>query len=113
MFNFMQSPISHNLRDPHSKALEPDRLSPPLAITTQPLWARSFTLSSKTSLDTAERVKSISKSKGEEAPLWNLWIHRDVGFGIWICEDQVAFMMMLQMMLAAWSPRSAALLRCL
>ena len=36
MFNFIQSPISHNLRDPHSKALEPDRLSPPLAITTQP-----------------------------------------------------------------------------
>jgi hypothetical protein len=33
--------------------------------------------------------------------------------GFWICEDQVAFMMMLQMMLAAWSPRSAALLRCL
>jgi hypothetical protein len=38
-FNFIQSPISHNLKDPHSKALEPDRLSPPLAITTQPLWA--------------------------------------------------------------------------
>jgi hypothetical protein len=33
--------------------------------------------------------------------------------GFWICEDQVPFMMMLQMMLAAWSPRSAALLRCL
>jgi len=35
-FNSIQSPISHNLKDPHSKSLEPDRLSPPLAITTQP-----------------------------------------------------------------------------
>jgi hypothetical protein len=27
--------ISHNLKDPHSKALEPDCLSPLLAVTTQ------------------------------------------------------------------------------
>jgi len=33
----MQSAISHNLKDPHSKALEPDCLSPPLAIMTQSL----------------------------------------------------------------------------
>jgi hypothetical protein len=37
MLNFIQSPISLNLRDTHSKALEPERLSPPLAITTQAL----------------------------------------------------------------------------
>ena len=34
-FYFVQSAISHNLKDPHSKALEPDCLSPPLAIMTQ------------------------------------------------------------------------------
>src|SRR4030042_5539376 len=27
-FNFIQMTISHNLKDPHSKALEPDCLSP-------------------------------------------------------------------------------------
>jgi len=27
-FDFIQATISHNLKDPHSKALEPDRLSP-------------------------------------------------------------------------------------
>ena len=36
-FDFIQSAISHNLKDPHSKALEPDCLSPPLAIMTQSL----------------------------------------------------------------------------
>ena len=35
-FDFMQATISHNLKDPHSKALEPDCLSHRLAITTQP-----------------------------------------------------------------------------
>jgi hypothetical protein len=34
----IQSAISHNLKDPHSKALEPDCLFPPLAIMTQPCW---------------------------------------------------------------------------
>jgi hypothetical protein len=34
-FNFIQSPFSHHLKDPHSKALEPDCLSPPVAIMTQ------------------------------------------------------------------------------
>jgi len=35
-FNFIQETIFHNLKDPHSKALEPDCLSPPLfAIATQ------------------------------------------------------------------------------
>jgi hypothetical protein len=34
-FYFVESAISHNPRDPHSKALEPDCLSPPLAIMTQ------------------------------------------------------------------------------
>ena len=34
-FDFIQSAISHNLEDPHSKALGPDCLSPPLAIMTQ------------------------------------------------------------------------------
>jgi hypothetical protein len=34
-FDFIQAAISHNPKDPHSKALEPDCLSPPLAITTQ------------------------------------------------------------------------------
>ena len=34
-FDFMQATISHNLKDPHSKALEPDCLSHRLAITTQ------------------------------------------------------------------------------
>jgi hypothetical protein len=36
-FDSIQSMISHNLKDPHSKALEPDCLSPPLAIMTQSL----------------------------------------------------------------------------
>jgi hypothetical protein len=27
-FDFMQATISHHLKDPHSKALEPDCLSP-------------------------------------------------------------------------------------
>jgi hypothetical protein len=36
-FDFIKSPISHNLKDPHSKALEPDCLCPPLAIMTQSL----------------------------------------------------------------------------
>jgi len=34
-FDFIQETISHNLKDPHSKALEPDCVSPLLAITTQ------------------------------------------------------------------------------
>jgi hypothetical protein len=38
-FDFMEAPISHQLKDPHSKALEPDCLSPPLAIMTQSQWA--------------------------------------------------------------------------
>jgi hypothetical protein len=33
----MKATISHNLKDPHSKALEPDCLPPRLAIATQPL----------------------------------------------------------------------------
>ncbi len=33
-FDFMQSVISHHLKDPHSKALEPDCLSPRLAVMT-------------------------------------------------------------------------------
>jgi hypothetical protein len=45
-FDFIQSVISHHLKDPHSKALEPDYLSPPLAIMTQSLGGegRSFNL---------------------------------------------------------------------
>jgi hypothetical protein len=39
-FDFMQSAISHNLKDPHSKALEPDYLSPRLGIMTQSLEER-------------------------------------------------------------------------
>jgi peptide/nickel transport system substrate-binding protein len=35
-FDFIQATISHNLKDPHSKALEFDCLSPRLAIVTQP-----------------------------------------------------------------------------
>ena len=34
-FDFIQSAISHHLKDPHSKALEPDCLFPLLAIMTQ------------------------------------------------------------------------------
>ena len=36
-FDFIQAVISHNLKDPHSKALEPDCLSPLHSITTQSL----------------------------------------------------------------------------
>jgi len=36
-FDFIQMTISHNLKDPHPKALEPDCLSPFLAIATQSL----------------------------------------------------------------------------
>jgi len=35
--DFVQMTISHNLKDPHPKALEPDCLSPFLAIATQSL----------------------------------------------------------------------------
>jgi hypothetical protein len=34
-FDFIQMTISHNLKDPHPEALEPDCLSPFLAIATQ------------------------------------------------------------------------------
>ncbi len=34
-FDLIRSAISQNLKDPHSKALEPDCLFPPLAIMTQ------------------------------------------------------------------------------
>jgi len=43
-FDFIQSGISHNLKDPHSKALEPDCLSLPLAIMTQFLDGGGFAL---------------------------------------------------------------------
>jgi len=36
-FDLIQATMSHNLKEPHSKALEPDRLSPRLAIAAQPL----------------------------------------------------------------------------
>ncbi len=36
-FIFIQAAISHNLKDPHSKALEPDGLSPLLPLATQSL----------------------------------------------------------------------------
>jgi hypothetical protein len=36
-FGIIQTMIPHNVKDPHSKALEPDCLSPRIAITTQPL----------------------------------------------------------------------------
>jgi hypothetical protein len=34
-FDFIQVTISHNLKDPHSKVLEPDCLSPLLTVMTQ------------------------------------------------------------------------------
>jgi hypothetical protein len=37
IFDFIQATISHNLKDPHSNALELDCLSPRLAIATHPL----------------------------------------------------------------------------
>jgi hypothetical protein len=36
-FDFIQTTISHNLKDPHSKALESDCLFPLLAVATQSL----------------------------------------------------------------------------
>jgi len=36
-FDFIQATISHHLKDPHSKALEPDCLSPRVPITTRSL----------------------------------------------------------------------------
>ena len=75
MVNFIQSPISHNLRDPHSKALEPDRLSPPLAITTQSLWARSFTVSLTCSTVRSPVFRLRSKgprTKGRDLPVKRL-----------------------------------------
>ena len=41
-FDFIQVTISHNLKDPHPKALEPDCLSPFIAITTQSQRAGSL-----------------------------------------------------------------------
>lgn len=39
MFDFVQAGIScHLIKDPHSKTLEPDCLSPPPPIMTQPQW---------------------------------------------------------------------------
>jgi hypothetical protein len=35
MFDFIQVTVSHNLKDPRSKALEPDCLSTLLSVTTQ------------------------------------------------------------------------------
>jgi|GEM_PF-3984330 len=41
--DFIHATISHNIKDPHSKALEPDCLSPLLAIATQsPREGREF-----------------------------------------------------------------------
>ncbi len=39
-FDFIQVTISHNLKDPHPKALEPDCFSPLLMVTTQFLKGR-------------------------------------------------------------------------
>ena len=36
-FDFIEAMIFHSLKDPHSKGLEPDCLSPQRAMTTQPL----------------------------------------------------------------------------
>ncbi len=41
-FDFAQETISHTLKDPHSKALEPDCLSPGPAITTQSLGGEGW-----------------------------------------------------------------------
>ena len=37
-FNFIQATILHSVKDPHSKALELDYLSPRISITTQSRW---------------------------------------------------------------------------
>jgi hypothetical protein len=39
-FDFIEAMISHQVKDPHSKALEPDCLSPLLPVATQPLEGR-------------------------------------------------------------------------
>jgi hypothetical protein len=41
-FDFIKATISHNLKDPHSKALEPGCLSPLLAVTTQSLRGEGY-----------------------------------------------------------------------
>jgi hypothetical protein len=42
-FSIMQATVSLNLKDPHSKALEPGCLSPWIAISTQcPNWVENF-----------------------------------------------------------------------
>jgi hypothetical protein len=41
-FNFIQATISHNLKEPHSKALESDCLFPLLAAATQSRWGEGW-----------------------------------------------------------------------
>jgi len=58
-FDFIQMTISHNLKDPHPKALEPDCLSPFLAVATQSL-SRGFSHSLKPSSNSLlEKIDTI------------------------------------------------------
>ncbi len=52
-FNLIQAAISHIAKDPHSKALEPDGLSPLSASMTQSLWGEVGTTRNQ------ERVRGV------------------------------------------------------
>jgi hypothetical protein len=60
--DFTQGTISHNLKDPHSKSLEPDCLSPHLAITTQSLDGRGSEGGADTVHACLPRLRSINSA---------------------------------------------------
>jgi hypothetical protein len=81
-FGFIQAAISHHLKDPYSKALEPDHLSPPLDITTQPLakkgegWIReSKKGGTMTSLFKLDRHSHGIISSSTAVYVWRLFFH--------------------------------------
>ena len=102
-FDFIQPAISRHVKDPHSKALEPDCLSPPLAIMTQSLrgegcdegWLRTFEFQTFDSISTLEFRASYSflnfhyynsslSSKGKDF-IQILWI----GSGLFVRKERM------------------------
>ena len=95
-FHFPQETISHTLKQPHSKALEPDCLGPGLAITTQPQKADGWRSRRKevVSTDLTDKVSRVGHEK-EDGP-WASTREKleKVGSGGWIprqCEGGMRF----------------------
>ena len=66
-FDFIQITIPHNLKDPHPKALEPDCLSPFLAIATQ---SRGFMKESGRPKKKSKGIISWPKQNNQEKYYW-------------------------------------------